>query len=183
MLAICHIVLTRHLRLHQLISEKDEVYRKWVLPAAFSRNKKDRVIEVPEVFCQALEQYLDWYERQELPPEYKHNLNTFRGFSKNAPALLNDRLSGFAMSERSVKNGINIQPSNLRTKVNTLLKKASLDWATAKTFEDSLIIHLAKNVDHGVVADLFGYSSRQVVTDKYNGNLLQLSMASIQELK
>jgi len=49
--------------------------------------------------------------------------------------------------------------------------------ATAKTFEDSLIIHLAKNVDHSVVADLFGYASRQVVTDKYNGNLLQLSDA------
>jgi len=36
---------------------------------------------------------------------------------------------------------------------------------------------LAKNVDHGVVADLFGFASRQVVTDKYNGNLLQLSDA------
>lgn len=178
-LAYVPLSLTEHnlLRLHQLISDKGEVYRKWVLPAAFSRNKKDRIIEVPEVFCQALEIYLDWYERQELPPEYKHNLNTYRGFSKYAPALLNDRLRGFAMSERAVKAGINIQPTNLRTKVNALLKKAGLDWATAKTFEDSLIIHLAKNVDHGVVADLFGYSSRQVVTDKYNGNLLQLSDA------
>lgn len=46
---------------------------------------------------------------------------------------------------------------------------------TAKTFEDSLIIHFSRNVDHGDVADLFGYASRKVVTDKYNGNLLQLS--------
>jgi hypothetical protein len=168
--------LTEHnlLRLHQLISDKGEVYRKWVLPAAFSRKKKDRIIEVPEVFCQALELYLDWYELQELPPEYKHNLNTYRGFSKYAPALLSDRLSGFAMSEQAVKTGINIQPTNLRAKVNTLLKKAGLDWATAKTFEDSLVIHLA---EYWEVADLFGYSSRQVVADKYNGNLFQLSDA------
>lgn len=81
------------------------------------------------------------------------------------------------MSERVVKRGINKQPTNLRTKVNALLKKAGLDWATAKTFEDSLVIHLAKCVEHGDVADLFGYSSRHVVTDKYNGNLLQLSDA------
>lgn len=60
---------------------------------------------------------------------------------------------------------------------NTLLKKAGVDWATAKTFEDSLMIHLAKDVVHGVVADLFVYASRQVVTDKYSGNLLQLLVA------
>lgn len=115
--------------------------------------------------------------KQEVPTHYKHNLGTYRGFSEYAPALLNDRLNEFSMSERSVKSGINKQPTNLRTKVNTLLKKGDLDWAKAKTFEDSLIIHLAKNVDHGVVADLFGFASRQVVTDKYNGNLLQLSDA------
>lgn len=171
--------LTEHnlLRLHQLISDKGEVYRKWVLPAAYSRSKKDRVIEVPEVFCQALETYLAWYEQQELPPKFRHNLGTHRGFSEFAPSLLNDRLNEYAMSHRAVMSGINKQPTNLRTKVNTLLKKAGLDWATAKTFEDSLIIHLAKNVDHGVVADLFGYSTRKIVTDKYNGNLLQLSDA------
>jgi integrase len=178
-LAYVPISLTEHnlLKLHQLINDKGEVYRKWVLPAAYSRNKKERIIEVPEVFCQALERYLDWYEQQEVPAKYRHNLGTYRGFSEYAPALLNDRLNEFAMSERTVKKGINKQPTNLRTKVNTLLKKAGLDWATAKIFEDSLIIHLAKNVDHGVVADLFGYASRQVVTDKYNGNLLQLSDA------
>ncbi|WP_249365835.1 hypothetical protein [Pseudoalteromonas sp. NEC-BIFX-2020_002] len=179
-LACVPLSLTEHnlLKLHQLISDKGEVYRKWVLPAEYSRNKNERIIEVPEVFCQALEQYLDWYaQQQDLPVEYRHNLGTYRGFSQKAPALLNDRLTAFAMSERTVKKGINKQPTNLRTKVNTLLKKAGLDWATAKTFEDSLIIHLSKNVDHGVVADLFGYASRQVVTDKYNGNLLQLSDA------
>jgi len=179
-LAYVPLSLTEHnlLRLHQLISDKGEVYRKWVLPAAFSRNKKVRIIEVPEVYCQALEQYLDWYEQQQdLPVEYRHNLGTHRGFSQKAPALLNDRLTVFAMSERTVKKGINKQPTNLRTKVNTLLKKAGIDWATAKTFEDSLVIHLAKNTEHGEVADLFGYSSRQVVADKYNGNLLQLSEA------
>lgn len=178
-LAYVPLSLTEHnlLKLHQLINDKGEVYRKWVLPAAYSRNKNERIIEVPEVFCLALENYLVWYEQQEVPAKYRHNLSTYRGFSEYAPALLNDRLNEFAMSERVVKGGINKQPTNLRTKVNTLLKKAGLDWATAKTFEDSLIIHLAKNVDHGVVADLFGYASRQVVTDKYNGNLLQLSDA------
>lgn len=178
-LAYVPLSLTEHnlLKLHQLINDKGEVFRKWVLPAAYSRSKKDRVIEVSEAFCEALEQYLDWYEHQELPVNYRHNLGTYRGFSEYAPALLNDRLNEFAMSERTVKNGINKQPTNLRTKVNTLLKKAGIDWATAKTFEESLIIHLAKSVDHGVVADLFGYASRQVVTDKYNGNLLQLSDA------
>ncbi|WP_225741004.1 hypothetical protein [Pseudoalteromonas nigrifaciens] len=179
-LACVPLSLTEHnlLKLHQLINDKGQVYRKWVLPANYSRNKSERIIEVPEIFCQALEQYLEWYEQlQDLPVEYRHNLGTYRGFSQNAPALLNDRLTAFAMSERTVKKGINKQPTNLRTKVNTLLKKAGLDWATAKTFEDSLIIHLAKNVDHGVVADLFGFASRQVVTDKYNGNLLPLSDA------
>ena len=147
-LAYVPLSLTEHnlLKLHQLINDKGEVYRKWVLPAAYSRNKKERIIEVPEVFCKALEHYLDWYEQQEVPAQYKHNLGTYRGFSEYAPALLNDRLNEFAMSERTVKSGINKQPTNLRTKVNTLLKKAGLDWATAKTFEDSLIIHLAKNV-------------------------------------
>ncbi|WP_232056541.1 hypothetical protein [Pseudoalteromonas sp. A25] len=178
-LAYVPLSLTEHnlLKLHQMMNDKGEVYRKWVLPAAYSRNKKDRIIEVPEVFCQTLEHYLDWYKQQDIPAKYKHNLGTHRGFSEYAPALLNDRLCEFAMSERTVKSGINKQPTNLRTKVNTLLKKAGLDWATAKTFEDSLIIHLAKNVDHGVVADLFGFSSRQVVADKYNSNLLQLSDA------
>ncbi len=143
--------LTEHnlLKLHQLINDKGQVYSKWVLPAAYSRNKKDRIIEVPEVCCQALEQYLDWYEKQELPAEFKHNLGTYRGFSEYAPALLNDRLNEFAMSERTVKGGINKQPTNLRTKVITLLKKGGIEWATAKTFEDSLVIHLAKNVEHG----------------------------------
>ncbi|MEZ7206875.1 hypothetical protein [Pseudoalteromonas sp. DY56-GL79] len=142
-LAYVPLSLTEHnlLRLHQLMNDKGEVYRKWVFPAAYSRNKKDRIIEVPEVFCQSLEHYLDWYEKQELPAKYRHNLNTYRGFSEYAPALLNDRLKEFAMSEREVKGGINKQPTNLRTKVNTLLKKAGLEWATAKTFEDSLIIH------------------------------------------
>ena len=60
-LACVPLSLTEHnlLKLHQLISDKGEVYRKWVLPAAYSRNKKERIIEVPEVFCQALEHYLD----------------------------------------------------------------------------------------------------------------------------
>ncbi|CAH9064454.1 hypothetical protein PSEHALCIP103_03150 [Pseudoalteromonas haloplanktis] len=178
-LAYVPLSLSEHnlLKLHQLMNDKGEVYRKWVLPAAYSRNKKDRIIEVPEAFCQAIENYLDWYEQQKVPAKYRHNLGTYRGFSEYAPALLNDRLNEYAMSEREVKGGINKQPTNLRTKVNALLKKAGLEWATAKTFEDSLIIHLARNVDHGVVADLFGYASRQVVTDKYNGNLLQISEA------
>ena len=178
-LAYVPLSLTEHnlLRLHQLMNDKGEVCRKWVLPAAYSRNKKERIIEVPEVYCESLELYLDWYEQQDIPAKYRHSLNTYRGFSEYAPALLNDRLNEFAMSERTVKNGINKQPTNLRTKVNALLKKANLHWATAKTFEDSLIIHLAKVVDHGVVAELFGYSSRQVVTDKCNGNLLHISDA------
>ncbi|MBQ4848162.1 hypothetical protein [Pseudoalteromonas sp. MMG005] len=70
-----------------------------------------------------------------MPAQYKHNLGTYQGFSEHAPALLNDRLSEFAMSERTVKSGINKLPTNLRTKVNTLLKKAGIDWAKAKTFE------------------------------------------------
>ncbi len=178
-LAYVPLSLIEHnqLKVHHIINAHGHAYKKWLLPGSYSRNGKGREIEVPEVFCQSLERYLDWYVEQDLPAEFRHNLNTYRGLSEQAPALLNDRLSAYSMSERIVKSGINKQPTNLRTKVNKLLARAGLDWATAKTFEDSLIIHLAKNVDHGVVADLFGFSSRQVVTDKYNGNLLQLSDA------
>ncbi|WP_240654898.1 hypothetical protein [Pseudoalteromonas rubra] len=178
-LAYVPLSLTEHnqLKVHQLIDVHGHAYKKWLLPGAYSRNGKDREIEVPEVFCQSLERYLNWYVEQELPKEFRHNLNTYLGLSEYAPVLLNDRLHGYSMSERVVKAGVNKQPTNLRAKVNKLLSNAGLDWATAKTFEDSLIIHLAKNVDHGVVAGLFGYNSRQMVTDKYNGNLLQLSDA------
>lgn len=95
------------------MNDKGEIYCKWALSAAYSRNKKDRVIEVPEVYCQSLEFYLDWYEQQNIPVKFRYNLSTYRGFSEYGPALLNDRLSEFAMSERTVKSGIKKQPTNL----------------------------------------------------------------------
>lgn len=171
------LVEHNHLKIHNILNERGEVCSKWVLPAAYSRNNEDRTIEVPEVYCEALELYLDWYLMQDLPCEYRHNLNTFRGLSERAPVLLNDRFTEYAMSERVMKKGVNKQPISLRTKVNKLLDRAGLDWATAKTFENSLIIHLARDVDHGVVAELFGFKSRKIVTDKVNGCLLQLSDA------
>lgn len=171
------LVEHNHLKIHNVLNERGEVCRKWLLPAAYSRNNEDRIIEVPEVYCQALELYLDWYVMQDLPSEYRHNLNTFRGLSERAPLLVNDRLTAYAMSERVTQNGINKQPISLRTKVNKLLALAGLDWATAKTFENSLVIHLARHIDHGDVAKLFGYKSRRIVTDKVNGCLLQLTDA------
>tara|TARA_R110001592_G_scaffold52657_2_gene161488 strand:- start:358 stop:780 length:423 start_codon:yes stop_codon:yes gene_type:complete len=126
----------------------------------------------------ALEEYLMWYVTQELPSEYRHNLNTYMGLSSKAPVLLNDRLCEFAMSERIVKNGINKQPINLRNKVNKLLNGAGLEWATLKTFFDSLIVNLARNnADIGQIVNAFDLSSRQVVLDKINGSLLGLSDA------
>ena len=172
--------LTEHnqLKLHNVINEHGHVYRKWTIPAAYTRNNVERVIEAPEIYCQALEEYLEWYVKQPIPGDYRHNLNTYLGFNEKAPVLLNDRLHEFAMSERTVKNGINKQPTNLRTKVNKLLDKAGLSWATPKTFYDSLIVNLARNnADIGQIVDAFGLSSRQVVLDKVNGSLLGLSDA------
>ena len=166
------------LKLHNVINEHGEVYKKWTLPAAYTRNNSERVIEVPEVYCQALEKYLKWYVQQDIPDKYRHNLNTYLGFKQKAPVLLNDRVEEFAMSERVVKNGINKQPTNLRNKVNKLLNKAGLEWATPKTFFDSLIVNLARNnADIGQIVSAFGLSSRQVVLDKVNGSLLGLSDA------
>ena len=56
--------LTEHnlLKLHDVINEHGEVYRKFVLPAAYTRNNTERIIEVPEVHCLALEKYLKWYK-------------------------------------------------------------------------------------------------------------------------
>ncbi|GHF78088.1 hypothetical protein [Thalassotalea marina] len=161
-----------------MINEHGQVYRKWTIPAAYTRNNVERVIEAPEIYCQALEKYLEWYVKQPIPDEYRHNRNTHLGINEEAPVLLNDRLYKFAMSERKVKDGINKQPTNLRTKVNKLLAKASLDWTTPKTFYDSLIVNLARNnADIGQIVDAFGLSSRQVVLDKVNGSLLGLSDA------
>jgi len=172
--------LTEHnlLKVHNIVNEHGEVYKKWTLPASYTRANKERVIEVPEVFCQSLEKYLIWYVEQDLPSDYRHNLNTYMGLSSKAPVLLNDRFSEFAMSERPVKKGINKQPTNLRNKVNRLLGNAGLDWATPKTFYDSLIVNLARNnADIGQIVDAFGLSSRQVVLDKINGDLLKLGDA------
>mgnify|MGYP003385314272 CR=1 FL=1 len=171
--------LTEHnqLKIQNVINEHGQVYKKWVLPAAYTKNNSERVIEVPEAYCLALEKYLKWYVVQDIP-EYRHNLNTYLGFNEKAPLLLNDRLSEFAMSERPVKNGINKQPTNLRTKVNKLLEKADLSWATPKTFYDSLIVNLERNnADVGQIVDAFGLSSRQVVLDKVNGSISGLSDA------
>ena len=172
--------LTEHnlLKLHDVINEHGEVYRKFVLPAAYTRNNTERIIEVPEVHCLALEKYLKWYVEQPIPDKYRHSLNTHLGFNDKAPVLLNDRLEEFAMSERKVKGGINKQPTNLRSKVNKLLVKAGLAWATPKTFYDSLIVSLARtNADINQIVDAFGLSSRQVVLDKVNGSLISISEA------
>jgi hypothetical protein len=172
--------LTEHnlLKVHDVINEKGEVYKKWALPSAYSRNNEDRIIEMPEVLCLALETYLDWYVTQELPAEYRHNLNTFRGLSYNAPLLLNDRLKAFAMNERVVKNGVNYQATNLSNKVKNLLNNADLTWATPKTFSDSLIVNLSRNnADINQITKAFGFKSRQVVLDKINGNIINLSDA------
>lgn len=165
------------LKVHDVINERGEVYRKWVLPASYSRNNKERVIESPESYIEALEGYLNWYVEQDIPSEYRHNLNTYRGLSDQAPLLLNDKLQAYAMSKREVNKGVSYQPTNLRNKVKTLLSKAGLDWATAKTFEDSLAIKLAGSVKHNSVAKAFGYSSKQTVTDKFNSNLETLEQA------
>lgn len=165
------------LKWHDVINERGIPYRKWALPASYSRNNKERVIESPESYIEVLERYLEWYVNQNLPSKYRHNLNTYRGLSDQAPLLLNDQLSAYAMNKREVSNGISYQPTNLRNKVKTLLNKAGLDWATAKTFEDSLVIKLASSVDHNSVKKAFGYSSKQVVTDKFNGNLETLEEA------
>ncbi|PCI58873.1 MAG: hypothetical protein COB35_12710 [Gammaproteobacteria bacterium] len=179
-LSYLSLSLTEHnlLKIHNLISETGVVYRQWALPASYTRNNKERVIEVPEVHCQAIEQYLDWYVVQDLPSEYRHSLNTYKGLSCKAPALLNDRLTEYSMSERLIKNGINKQPTNLRTKVNKILMKAGLDWATPKTFYDSLIINLGRgNADINQIVNAFGLSSRQVVLNKMNGNIINLGDA------
>lgn len=179
-LAFLTLSLTEHnlLKVHDVINEKGEVYKKWDLPSAYSRNNQERIIEMPEVLCLSIETYLDWYVNQELPSEYRHNLNTYRGLSQNAPLLLNDRLKGYAMNERTVKNGVNYQATNLSNKVKGLLNNAGLSWATPKTFSDSLIVNLGRNnVDVGQITKAFGFQSRQVVLDKINGNLLSLSDA------
>lgn len=166
------------IKVHDLINERGEVYEKWALPAAFSRNNEDRVIEMSEAFCSSVDKYLEWYVKQPIPGEFRHSLNTYRGLSRKAPMLLNDRLNGYAMNEREVISGLSYQPTNLNNKVKGMLKKADLDWATAKTFSDSLIVNLSRNgADVNQIMKAFGYKSRQAVLDKINGNLLNLSDA------
>jgi len=172
--------LTEHnlLKVHDLINERGEVYKKWVLPAAYSRNNEERTIEMSEAFCSSVDHYLEWYVKQPIQGEYRHTLNTYRGLSHKAPMLLNDRLSAYSMSEREVKRGLSYQPTNLNNKIKGMLKGAALDWATAKTFSDSLIVNLARNnADINQITKAFGFKSRQVVLDKVNGNLLNLSDA------
>jgi hypothetical protein len=166
------------IKVHDLINERGEVYKKWVLPAAFSRNNEDRVIEMPEALCLSVEHYLEWYVKQPIPGEFRHTLNTYRGLSYKAPMLLNDRLKGYSMNEREVKGGLSYQPTNLNNKVKTLLKGAALDWATAKTFSDSLVVNLHRNNSEiNQIMKAFGFKSRQTILDKVNGNLLNLSEA------
>ncbi len=131
---------------------------------------------MPEVFFSSVDEYLEWYVKQPILGEFRHSLNTYRGLSRKAPMLLNDRLNGYAMNEREIKSGLSYQPTNLNNKVKGMLKKADLDWATTKTFSDSLIVNLARNgADVNQIMKAFGYKSRQVVLDKINGNLLNLS--------
>jgi hypothetical protein len=172
--------MTEHnlIKVHDLINEKGEIYSKFVIPAVYTRNAKERIIEIPERLAASLEVYLAWYIKQDIPSEYKHNLNTYRGFSNNAPILLNDYLRRFAMGENHARKGTGLQPTALRSKVTKLLKLSALDWATPRTFENSLVINLAhKNVSVGAIKKAFGYSTNEVVKDKINGNILTLSDA------
>jgi hypothetical protein len=172
--------MTEHnlLKIHDLINEKGEIYSCFAIDPNYTRNNKERPINIPERLALLLNDYLEWYSRQSIPSEYRHNLNTYRGFSKKAPVLLNDYLKEFTMGENKLRKGTGLQPTSLRAKVSKLLKLAALDWATPKTFENSLVINLAhKNVSVSAIRKAFGYSSNDVVTDKINGNILTLSDA------
>jgi hypothetical protein len=172
--------MTEHnlLKVHDLINEKGEICSNLGVPAAYTRNNKERPVNIPERLALLLEEYLQWYIKQDIPSEYKHNLNTYRGFSDEAPILLNDYLKEFAMGKNNARKGSGKQPTSLRSKVTKLLRLAALEWATPKTFENSLVINLAdKRVTVSAIKKAFGYSSNDVVTDKINGNINTLSEA------
>ncbi len=172
--------LTEHnlLKVHDLINEKGEVYRKFVLPPVYTKHNEERVIELPEKFCISVENYLEWYVKQDIPLEYRHNLHTFKGLSEDAPMLLNDEFQGYKLTKNKSPSGARLQPNNLRNKIKALLNKAGFEWATFSTFSDSLIIYLHEN--NAPVQEIiraFAFRSRETVLSRINGNIITLGDA------
>ncbi|GAA5141089.1 hypothetical protein GCM10025767_27990 [Thalassotalea piscium] len=172
--------LTEHnlLKVHDLINEKGEVYRKFAIPKEYTKHLEERVIELPEKFILSVEKYLEWYVKQDIPSEYRHNLHTYRGLSEDAPMLLNDEFKEYKLTKNKSPNGARLQPNNLRNKVKSLLSKAGLEWATFSTFSDSLIIYLHKN--NAPVQDIikaFAFRGRETVLNRINGNVVTLGEA------
>jgi hypothetical protein len=168
------------LKVHDLINDKGEVYRKFAIPAAYTKHNMERVIELPtsDKLCKSIENYLDWYVKQDIPPEYRHNLHTYRGLSEDAPMLLNDDFKDYKLTKNKSPTGARLQPNNLRNKVKSLLVGAGMEWATFSTFSDSLIIYLHQN--NAPVQDIikaFAFRSRETVLSRINGNIVTLGEA------
>lgn len=171
------------LKVHDLINEKGVAYRKFAVPFEYGTrtpkpDEQERVIELPERFSNDVEKYLNWYVMQDIPSEYRHNKNSYKGLSSLAPMLLNDEFKAYKLTEAKTPKGIKLQPNNLRNKVRALLNNAGLEWATFSTFSDSLIIHLHHNkVAPKELIQLFNYRSRETVLSRIDGNIITLGEA------
>ena len=92
--------------------------------------------------------------------------------------LLNNEFKAYKMTENKTEKGAEYQPNNLRSKIKSLLNKAGYEWATFKTFTDSLIVNLHRNnADVKQIVEMFEFRSRETVLNRINGNVLALSDA------
>lgn len=180
-LSFLPLSLSEHnqMMVHDFINKHGDVYKEFVIPAAYTKHNKARVIELPDRFCDAVEIYLDWYvSNEDIPSDYRQKSHTFRGLSDEAPMLLNNESNIYARTKNKTATGAEYQPNNLRSKVKSLLNKAGFDWATFKTFTDSLIVNLHRNnADINQIDEMFEFRSRETVLNRINGNVLTLSDA------
>ena len=179
-LSFLPLSLSEHnqMMVHDFINKHGEVYRKFTIPAVYTKHNKERVLELPEHFCITVENYLKWYVKQDIPNEYRHKSHTYLGLSKKAPMLLNNEFKAYKMTENKTDKGAEYQPNNLRSKIKSLLNKAGYEWATFKTFTDSLIVNLHRNnADVKQIVEMFEFRSRETVLNRINGNVLTLSDA------
>jgi hypothetical protein len=179
-LAYLPLSLIEHnqLKVWDLINSNGQVCSKIVVPLEYSKHDEERVIELPEKFCISVENYLNWYSEQKIPTEYKQDLNSYRGFSSEAPMLLNDQFNAYALSTTKTSTGVRTQASNLRNKVRKLLDNAGFEWATFSTFSDSLIVYIHQNgCEINQIVKMFNFRSRETVLSRISGNIVTLGDA------
>ncbi|MBT43579.1 MAG: integrase [Idiomarina sp.] len=160
------------LRLQDVMDKTGDFFSVWTLPAHASQNGEPRELRTADHIASVMGRYIKWWEDNDL---YGTGQASYRGRDRMAPFILNDNYEPYALTKRSAGDRAR-HPVSMNKKLNSLLKTAGFDNATASTFRDSGIkLHWDNGAKYNDLKQFTGIKSKKAIDAKVRPHEAELT--------